>query len=299
MRVGDVGTDDGDIGARAAHVEGEQALLLTHPSCPEQAARRTGQQQVHGVTPGMLDAGGTCRTLHDLDTCTGTGRRQPLQVLLHQWAHHRVQRRRHTALVLAVDRQHVGRARDEELTGEPLCDRLLDTQLLVIVEEREQQVDGHCGRGELLQSLEQARQVLVVQSLQRLCLGRQPAVDLETQLCGHEREDWCGLQLVQLASRLTADGEHVGQATVTDVSRAYAFAFEYRIGGHGGTVGDVQRFGIEAQFADTADDGLLRRMRCGQDLVQSQLPGIVQQQEISERSARVYTEICHQRILQR
>ena len=250
--------------------------------CPHQAAGRAGQQQVYRLAAGQRGIDRAAAALHDRHRRRGECGIEPLEVTGHARSDPGIQPGGDTALIFLVFGQHLRGARDEQ----PLWQPRLDRAFVAVVEKGKQQVDRHRLRPELPDQRQQPGTVGIRQGGNARAVRTQARTDLPAQLARHRRRLGSGLQVIQLAARLAADGEHVGQPAVGDIGRAHALALQRGVGGHGGPVHDMQPGSGQAQLPDTLEDGAFRRGRRRQHLVDAQ-PFTVEQYEVGESAAGI------------
>ena len=216
-----------------------------------QPARGARQQQPHRMAGRQLGRQGGAVALHGVQPGLGQGLAQFVQVVADPGADVAVQPGRHAALVFADFRQDLGGAGDEQAFGQGI----LDLPLVAVVQEREQQVDGHRFRLEGFDLLAQFVQVRLGQFFKRLPVGRQAPAGLKAQFGRDGRVFRQGGQVVEFGARLAAQAQDVGEPAVGDVGAARALALQHGIGGDGGPVDQVEGLlRVDAEFLQAAQD---------------------------------------------
>ena len=180
-----------DVGARAAHVEGQHVLVAAGPRDvrrADDAAGRAGEHAAGRLARGRLDVEHAARGLHDQRRRHArlVGRAgQPLQVGGELRGEVGVGDRGREALVLAELGQHLAGERDVDV-AERLAHRLAHALLVLGVQEREQQAHRHGVDLGLAQRLDRLLHALLVERLE-LALGPHPLAHGEAQVARHER----------------------------------------------------------------------------------------------------------------
>ena len=114
--------DERDIGAGAAHVDGQQVVDPggpPQPGRPERAGSGAGKREMHGAAGGLLGQAGAAVRLHQqqrrLDGAAGEPGGEPADIAPDHRLDRGVQRRRHGALIFPEDGKDIDRQRDFDI----------------------------------------------------------------------------------------------------------------------------------------------------------------------------------------
>ena len=213
------------------------------------------------------------------------------QIAAHGRPERGVEPGRDAAFVFAVFGQYPAAAGNGEIRQRP-TQRGFDRGLVVAVQKREQQVDGHRLDAGIAQLFDEGIAHRLVKRDDRLPLRVEPGIHFETQLGRHRYRIGRGFEGIQLAPGLTADGQHVGKAGIRDIGRTRQIVFQHGVGRHGGAVHDppIGR-GLAGKMTYAVDHGLLGRVRGGGNLVDRQ-GALLAGDHVSERSAGIHAQLA-------
>ena len=245
---------DADVGAGAAHVEGDEAPPLRMRRRPGAAQHAGGRPRHEGDDRHVRhhrrrrDA---AVGAHDVEVAGDPGLLQPAleaaHVIAHLGADEGVHRRRGEALELAELRRHTGRGGDEGLR--PFLQHDGARALLVAgVDVGEEEADGDRLHALLAQRPRSLAHALLVQRLQHLALRRHPPLAHGHAVApAHQRARLPGDVLhdrVVLRALVAADMDDVAVAGRGDHAGHGAVVLQHRVGRDRGAVEDVgDRFG--------------------------------------------------------
>ncbi len=289
----------GHVGARAAHVEGDDVAVARaarpgrrgHEARPDHATRRAGEGRPRRLRPGQRRADDPAVALHHRQPARGQPLGQPRQVAAHQRRDGGIDDRRRRALVLAVFGQDIGGEGDVDV-GQPGADGRADALLMLRSQEGEQQADGHrldARRRHLFDHLGQRR---LVQRRDDFTVRANPLSHLEAPFARHQRRRLVGNEGVEVGPVLPPDFQHVGEACRGDQRRRRAAPLQQGVGGHGAAVDDAGpvRRAARRQPIEHRPRRVIGRARL---LMQPQPPGLVHPDEVGERAAGVDADGGH------
>ena len=300
--------DQGHVGGRAPHVEGDQ--IAKAGGAPDlQAAHhargRPGQHRPHRLDARRLEGHHAAIALGDMgrrrDPHLAQARAEPLEIAGEHRSEVGVHHDRRQPLVLAELRRDLVRARHEDAGALLLDDaarRLLVARVDVAVEE------AHGDRPRA-RDTEGARRLAHLGQVERRLdapVVAQPLPHLVPARAGDEHPRLVGLQIVEMGPALAADLEQVAEALGGDEARVGAAMLDQRIGGDGGAVAEVVDRGrrglrrLAEALDDAVGDGARRVVRRARHLPDADVTGGgVDEADVGERASRVDADAPHVR----
>ena len=200
-----------------------------------------------------------------------------------------VQPSRHAALVFTDFRQDFGRPGNKQAFWQGL----LDLPFVAVVQEREQEVDGHCLGFQGFDLAAQLIQIRLGQRLQLLSVECQAPAGFETEIRRNGRLFERGRQVIEFGAGLASQAQNIGESAVGDVGAAGTLALQHGVGGNGRSVNQVKNLlQVDAQIPKSVQDRPRRGIRIGWHLVDSPRFAI-QHGEIRECTAGVNADAHH------
>ena len=309
-QLGLAALDQGDVGAGAAHVEGDEIALAEQPrrvAAAGDAAGRARQHGARGQSHRVGDRGHTAMGLHDEHFSGVPGRAEPLsealQVMPESRAHIRIDHRRAEALVLLDLGQHLGGEGHVSVGQSPA--QGLERGLLVARVAIRVQVAYRDGiDAGVFEPLDGRIQRTPVERDLHAAVETHPLAHVEAPRAWHERHRRRHAEVVAIVLEPLAHLDDVAVALGGEHPHRGAFALEERVRGHrravDGKVGLAEKprqiqpelGGQQLEAVHHADRGILgSRSRLGE----RDAAGLVHSDQVREGSSHINSDAKHQR----
>ncbi len=293
--------DEGDVGRRAAHVEGDQVLdadLAADCLRGDDACRGARQHRAHGQVRGLLQTDDAAIGLRQVrsngDSEIAGAIRKAADVGLHDRAQIGVHHGRRHALELTKLGRHLVAGRDEGLR-KLLAHDAAGHFLMLGAHEAVEEADDDRLHPRRLQLPGGEPQGFLVEGGLDGSVVPQPLRDLEAQFARDQHRRLIGLHVVELGALLAADLQEVAEAIGGDEPGRRAAVLDQCVGRNRGAVSevaDVGRTGADAldRLGDALRDAAGRVVRRGRDLPDLDMPRIlVKQAHVGERASGIDT----------
>ena len=240
--------DERDVGARAAHVEGDEILVPDRGPgglATDDPGGGAGQEQPHRTAARELRARESAARLHHLERSAYAGLfetgPQIGQVAAHRRLDVRVECGDRGALVLPERRIDLARQRDLQ-PGIRLARDLGHPALVLRVDEREQQAHRDALRAHRDEAFERGPHRGFVERLDNLSPRPDPLPHPQAHGPRREKDRGLGIEpdLVHLAPHLAPDLESVAEPLGGDDPEPSAPALQHRVGRHRGAMRDLR-----------------------------------------------------------
>ena len=236
--------DERDVGARAAHVQGDEIVVSGRRSgrlSADDARRRTGQEEAHGAAAGDVRAREPPARLHHLERRRHPGVRETRgeigKVAPHRWLDVRVEGGDRGPFVLPERGVDLARERDLEVRMRRAHD-LPYPALVLRVDEREEEAhrDALGATGD--EPVEGVPHRALVEGFDDLPGRTDPLPNADPHRARREEHRRLGVEpdLVHLLAHLAPDLEGVPEPLGGDDPEPAALAFEHRVRRHRGAV---------------------------------------------------------------
>ena len=228
--------DQRDIGGGAAHVEGDEISVMTpgprDSHGPDHPGGGTGKEGVHGFAGGALRGHAAPVGLDDMQTGGG-----PLfeagEIASHGGGDIGVDKGGGAAFDFAEFGQNLGGERDLKAFG---LQRGAQDPLMFRSYKAEEKENGHGFDAVFTQGLKDVRKRGEIERGENGAVGGDAFGEFEAEVTGDEAGGAAGKEVVETGAVLAADLEDIPEAGGGDDRGFGAFAFEQRVGGHGGAV---------------------------------------------------------------